>query len=29
LRFYREIREAAPVPLNDLYPEESLHCHNA
>jgi hypothetical protein len=29
LAFYRGIREAAPVPLNDPYLEESLHYHNA
>jgi hypothetical protein len=29
LAFYRAIREAAPVPLNDPYLEESLHYHNA
>ena len=28
LAFYRGIREAAPVPLNDPYLEESLHYHN-
>jgi hypothetical protein len=29
LAFYRGIRGAAPVPLNDPYLEESLHYHNA
>jgi hypothetical protein len=29
LAFHRGIREAAPVPLNDPYLEESLHYHNA
>ncbi len=29
LAFYRAIRRAAPVPLNDPYLEESLHYHNA
>jgi len=29
LAFYRGIRQAAPVPLNDPYLEESLHYHNA
>src|SRR5262249_53875946 len=29
LAFYRGIRAAAPVPLNDPYLEESLHYHNA
>jgi len=29
LAFYRGIREAAPVPLNDPYLEESLNYHNA
>jgi hypothetical protein len=29
LAFYRGIREAAPVPLNDPYLEESLHYYNA
>ena len=29
LAFYRGIREAAPLPLNDPYLEESLHYHNA
>jgi hypothetical protein len=29
LAFYRGIREAAPVPVNDPYLQESLHYHNA
>jgi hypothetical protein len=29
LVFYRGIRAAAPVPVNDPYLEESLHYHNA
>lgn len=29
LAFYRGIRQAPPVPLNDPYLEESLHYHNA
>jgi hypothetical protein len=29
LAFYRGMRQAAPVPLNDPYLEESLHYHNA
>jgi hypothetical protein len=29
LAFYHGIRQAAPVPLNDPYLEESLHYHNA
>ena len=29
LTFYRGMRQAAPVPLNDPYLEESLHYHNA
>jgi hypothetical protein len=29
LAFYRGIRGAAPVPVNDPYLEESLHYHNA
>jgi hypothetical protein len=29
LAFYRGIRQATAVPLNDPYLEESLHYHNA
>jgi hypothetical protein len=29
LAFYRGIRTASPVPVNDPYLEESLHYHNA
>ncbi len=29
LAFYRGVRQAAPVPLNDPYLQESLHYHNA